>query len=327
VLENIRKAHSVAYKQRIIDVEDKISSNMVNSAGILRHDGGNGEIQIIDGHTGDLTGLTLYTKEKKAILARYIRPKYKFDWLTWITERFGQNSEYKGRRIFQGRVADLYEVNQPLEKRSVWVDPETQLPLYMEERHIPDSKIICPGVFLRVTDFGGTGDLKMVFPGNVERTFITSDFQWNVDVNDSLFSITPPPDYNVIETNLIVSEPNGTEIVDLLKFDIELYGPQFPANIDILADPNVNRLMLIKKFHKGGVPEEELNHAAEFFNILSRAISFVEYTKAESNWFYDSNASVGDANAPVCWWKLKNGQGYRVIYGDLSIRDVNDMPQ
>jgi len=31
---------------------------------------------------------------------------------------------------------------------------------------------------------------------------------------------------------------------------------------------------------------------------------------------------LGDADAPVCWWKPPGSTTYRIIYGDLSARDV-----
>jgi hypothetical protein len=323
VLENIRKAHSVAYTQRIIcnTDDDQTTSNMINSAGVLRTDFKQGLTLIFDPYK-DLN-LTLQPSEKKAFINRYIyERKPSFNWLTYITEKFGRNGIYKGRIMFQGRAADLYEVDQPFNKVSVWVDPKTQLPVYSEEHHIPNSKRVSPEYLLKITDFGGTGDRAARGGGDPDLITIRSDFQWNIDVNDSLFSSTPPTDYNVTEITLRVSEPNGTEIAGLLKFYIEIGGPQFPEDLEIIADPNVNRPMLVKKFDKDGPSEKELDDAVQFFwDNIARAITFIEDRKSESNWFYDPNASVGDANAPVCWWKLNTGQGYRVIYGDLSIRD------
>jgi hypothetical protein len=330
VLENIRKAHSVAYKQRIISGKsDSTSSNIINSAGIMRDELKFGQVLIFDPHN-DIQ-LTLSTVDKKAFVHKRIGgKKTDFNWLTWITEQFSQQGEYKGRKMFQGRFADLYEIDQPFEKRSVWVDPETQLPIYSEERQMRDSGKVSPEVYLSITDFGGTGNLTRTMScgggGLSEYTVIMSDFQWNIDVNDSLFSSTPPPDYNVTETISKVTEPNGTDIVEVLKFCIEVNGLQFPKNLDVLGDPNVNRPMLIKKFRKDGEPEKELNTAIEFADILVRAVVFVQNRKSESNWFYNEGVMLGEADKPVCWWKLENAQGYRVIYGDLSIRDANDAP-
>ena len=41
------------------------------------------------------------------------------------------------------------------------------------------------------------------------------------------------------------------------------------------------------------------------------------------------DVEFGDADTPVCWWKPPGSKTYRVIYGDLSIRDVepNDLPE
>jgi hypothetical protein len=116
VLENIRKAHSVAYKERIIsDKSDNTSSVMINIAGIKRDDMGNGSILISDPHN-DIQ-LTLSAINKKAFIHKHIgREKKDFNWLTWITERFSRQGEYQGRRMFQEQVADLYVTNEPFRK-------------------------------------------------------------------------------------------------------------------------------------------------------------------------------------------------------------------
>jgi hypothetical protein len=194
-----------------------------------------------------------------------------------------------------------------------------------------DNSIVSPEVYLRITDFGGVGNLSrsLSYGGNgfSESTVIRSDFKWNIDVDDSLFSSEPPPDYNVTETISNVTEPNEMDIVQTLKFCVEVNGPYFPENLDILGDPNINKSMLVKKFHKGGDPEKELNAAIEFSDILARAVVFVQNRKAESNWFYNPQVMPDEADKALCWWKKKDGEGYRVIYGDLSIYDTNDMPQ
>ena len=45
--------------------------------------------------------------------------------------------------------------------------------------------------------------------------------------------------------------------------------------------------------------------------------------KAENDWHYaGQGVRLGDAGKPVCWWRPDGGETYRVIYGDLNVRDV-----
>ena len=47
--------------------------------------------------------------------------------------------------------------------------------------------------------------------------------------------------------------------------------------------------------------------------------------------YVGKGVKLGDKSAIVCWYKLKDakdGNTYRVVYGDLSVKDVNaeDLP-
>ena len=57
---------------------------------------------------------------------------------------------------------------------------------------------------------------------------------------------------------------------------------------------------------------------------------FVQLLKAENDWHYvGANVKLGDAKSPVCWYRPDDSKTYRVIYGDLSVKDVapEDLPK
>ncbi len=62
---------------------------------------------------------------------------------------------------------------------------------------------------------------------------------------------------------------------------------------------------------------------------VRRCFSFV-WGQADSGWCYvGEGVKLGDADKPVCWWRAEGSTTvYRMIYGDLSIRDVDaaDLP-
>jgi hypothetical protein len=58
--------------------------------------------------------------------------------------------------------------------------------------------------------------------------------------------------------------------------------------------------------------------------------AFIEHLPEGSDYQYvGEDVKLGDANTPVCWWKAPSSKTYRVVYGDLSIRDVkpDDLPK
>jgi len=56
---------------------------------------------------------------------------------------------------------------------------------------------------------------------------------------------------------------------------------------------------------------------------LGPGFIFVQLLKAENDWHYvGKNVKLGDAESPVCWYRPEGSETYRVIYGDLSVKDV-----
>ena len=56
---------------------------------------------------------------------------------------------------------------------------------------------------------------------------------------------------------------------------------------------------------------------------MARGFIFFKLLKAENDWHYvGKNVKLGDSESPVCWYRPKDSETYRVIYGDLSVKDV-----
>lgn len=82
-----------------------------------------------------------------------------------------------------------------------------------------------------------------------------------------------------------------------------------------------------KKCLEGG---EKLTWSDEEANKSSLACEFIERLPEGSDYQYvGEDVKLGDADTPVCWWKPPGSTTYRVIYGDLSVRDVepSDLPE
>ncbi len=57
---------------------------------------------------------------------------------------------------------------------------------------------------------------------------------------------------------------------------------------------------------------------------MSRGIMFLMKLPAESNWRYaGENVKYDQAETPVFWYKPEGADTYRVIYGDLSVKNVS----
>jgi hypothetical protein len=56
---------------------------------------------------------------------------------------------------------------------------------------------------------------------------------------------------------------------------------------------------------------------------------FIESNIVEGSWRYiGKGVKLGEGEKIVCWYKPKGSQSFRVVYGDLSVKDLaaNDLP-
>jgi hypothetical protein len=52
--------------------------------------------------------------------------------------------------------------------------------------------------------------------------------------------------------------------------------------------------------------------------------TFPKIMPADNDWHYaGSGVKLGQAEVPICWWKPAGSQTYRVVFGDLSVRDLD----
>jgi len=57
---------------------------------------------------------------------------------------------------------------------------------------------------------------------------------------------------------------------------------------------------------------------------MSRGGMFVQKLPADSDWHYaGKDSTFGDSDMAIFWYRPEGSETYRVIYGDLSVRDVS----
>jgi len=58
-------------------------------------------------------------------------------------------------------------------------------------------------------------------------------------------------------------------------------------------------------------------------------LMFPHFMKPENDFHYQgANGKLGEADKAICWWRPDGSETYRVVYADLSVRDVSpeDLP-
>ncbi|MFH1616127.1 MAG: hypothetical protein ABIG61_13705 [Planctomycetota bacterium] len=179
-----------------------------------------------------------------------------------------------------------------------------------------------------------TGDLVRVegqFPNAPNTRIVGKDFKFDVELDDAIFSLTPPDGYTSKEPPKIDrSEVNCQDLINLLRWwATNVEGGVFPPSLEPAEFAKVGSEM--KKEGKvsefGGPKDEKMQQMMK----LTRGIQFVMMMKPENDWHYAGDGvELGDADTAICWYRPQGSQTYRVIYGDLSfVKDVapEDLPE
>jgi hypothetical protein len=200
--------------------------------------------------------------------------------------------ESLGRVKIDGRDAICFKVSKDDKEITVWADPDTALPIRIE---------------------------RLATEG-IDKT-VLCDIAFDVELDDELFDMTLPDDY--IVTNMeteecrVPYELTQEHLIEGLAVNANALGGKFPT------------------LYKGGRRGKEAfeKYIAETRKMSeppvedkfkpSLGVEFVKRLPEGSDYQYvGEDVKLGDANTPVCWWKPPGSKTYRVVYGDLSIRDV-----
>jgi hypothetical protein len=262
----------------------------------------------------------------------------------WIKTLHEHNGVFSRQEVLEGQLVNIYKVDKPYEMITVWADASTRLPVRVERvlRPCTDKNIRVPEMNLSTSDFGDEADKGEAGSGPgisasitfwdvgvlpATRTTIYSDFTWNAEYDDSLFDLTPPAGYSVETYNWGDAVADEESLVEALRFWAQTSDGCFPEDINLLAD---SKPSLIGTYRSLGSPEEALEKATPMMHTVLAGMAFAQTLKVEDNWHYaGKDVVLGQADKPLCWWQLKDSELHRVIYGDLTIRDVRpeDLPQ
>jgi outer membrane lipoprotein-sorting protein len=196
--------------------------------------------------------------------------------------------EQLGEKEIDGRVVTGFRARNPDGEFTVWADPQTALPIRIEQQWR-------------------------------QMQFVYTDFQFDTEMDESLFSMEIPEGYSALpKAELPIASSTEQDLVETLRIWAEvILDGVFPRDLSgqvYVDDVKKNREKFVKL-----QDEQKLELAMK----LGPGFIFVQLLKAENDWHYvGKNVKLGDSESPVCWYRPKDSETYRVIYGDLSVKDV-----
>ena len=202
--------------------------------------------------------------------------------------------EVLGEKEINGRMLEGFCVNEADMITSVWIDPESK-ELVRVEINYSNS----PGM-----------------------NTIMTDFQFNIELDNSLFSLTPPEGFTPVQVQADVSTVREEDLIDyLLMWSTWTKDGTFPPTFNPIELPKITAEMI--KEGKFGEYESSGQNKQSEATKMYRGIMFVTQLPAESKWRYaGENVSFGDPATPIFWYKPVGSEAYRVINADLSVKEV-----
>ena len=292
VLEEIRNFRPYAYTMTIKSEDGTEQSERLHYLTLSRRreEMAGGSVRIFDMTTSPVLILTLVPDEKLAIEERLtgFGPAQDPDWLQLLNDIQNGQENRLGHREVDGRSAVGFRVHQPEADWEVWADPRTRLPVQIE--------------------------LKQP---QLRRTLLMTDFDFEERLDEAMFATTAPEGYAVQRIENSDRNPVEKDLIEGLRAVAELLGGEFPACFDEQSLRDLLRQRREASADKG------IKEVAEKTRLALRYVELLkEFEKVPELAYVGGGVRLGDATKPVIWWRLNAQTQCRVVYGDLSIRDV-----
>jgi hypothetical protein len=166
------------------------------------------------------------------------------------------------------------------------------------------------------------------------------DIVLDAKVDDSLFSLEAPEGYSVKHER--ATHVTEQEWLDYLGAFVEFHDRAFPdeavpacCNLDKLnaaeGKPASQQTDVEKKYLAMHLRHQPMSTPFYFFRTTGNLFRITHDFVEDSFRYVGKGVKLGEKDRIVCWYKLKDAKDantYRVVYGDLSVKDVaaKDLP-
>ncbi len=251
-------------------------------------------VTIIDLEAWRLLSLTISKKEATYVDLKGLpsMPNY-LDTLRNIIGELQEKSDFEieelGKQEVDGQEAIGFLARHPKAEITIWADPETALPVRIEQVD-RQMKVICKNV------------------------------KFDVPMDESLFSMKVPEGYKLQQVELDLMGSTEEDFIEGLRIRAEVFwGGQFPDSVAV-EDFVKEAPSMEKKMDELGLShDEETKQGLK----ITRHMLFIRFFKGQGQWHYaGSGVKLGDAEKAIFWYQPEGSETWRVIYGDLSVKDV-----
>ncbi|UCD52838.1 MAG: hypothetical protein JSW27_09400 [Phycisphaerales bacterium] len=196
-----------------------------------------------------------------------------------------------------GREVIGFLARHPRAEITIWADAETGLPLRIEQNE-GQMRVIC------------------------------KNMEFDVPVEEAWFSMEVPEGFTLQqETTLDLEAGTEEAFIEGLRLLAERFNDgRFPEGVSV--EDYLKQVPGVAKQIEGmDLPDEE---KVAMGQTIQNFLLFTRFFKGEGEWIYQGQGvMLGDTETPIFWYRPKESETYRVIYGDLHVGDVapEDLPE
>ncbi|MHC4537430.1 MAG: zf-HC2 domain-containing protein [Planctomycetota bacterium] len=213
-----------------------------------------------------------------------------------VITKIKDNYQELGEQEINGQKAIVFEATGPNESVKIWADPETALPIRIE------------------FTLG-------------QMSAIMKNFQINPPVDDSLVNMDVPDGYALAKTDLDMTDVTEKDFIESLRIWAKVIRDgTFPDEIS--SESAMKQVPALgAKLTALNLSEKEGTQMGLNFG---KGLMFHQILQTQGQCHYAGQGiKLGDASKAIFWYKPQGSATYRVIYGDLSVKDIAeaDLPK
>ena len=163
-------------------------------------------------------------------------------------------------------------------------------------------------------------DIDKLAKGFADKSFIMKNFEFNADLDESVVSMDVPEGYTLDKAELELGNASEEDLIESLRIWAEIIGDgTFPEAIG--TEVTMAQMpVLIQKVAAMQVSEKK---GTEIGMSFAKGMLFHQTLESQGKWNYaGAGVKLGDADTAIFWYQPQGSATYRVIYGDLSVKDV-----
>ena len=302
VVDQLHKAHTLTYSLVTKTGVESMPTVRIDFAyrdtGHLRTTTADGYVTVVEATATGAKGISLVPPTKSYVVFEMTNvpdDPAKDPWAT--VERLralpAQASQALGRREMDGRTLDGFVVHEDDATTTVWIDPQT-------------------GQLVRA---------ELEFASAPGMSMILSDFQLDVLLDDSFFSLQPPAGYIPVQVSADASQVGEQDFVEFLRLWTNwTVDATFPPNVSGVEIAKVAVQMAREGKFVG--PYAPAYGAERQPQVMYRGMVFISRLPAATWRYAGQNVRFGDPTMPIFWYQPTGSPAYRVIYADLHVAGV-----